>query len=1008
MANQPDVRIRLSAEGVQEVVAALKQVQSHATKTGQAAKTAGQDAGSGFSALTRSAAALSPLLAGISAAAVAFAAVKLGEKLIGDAAAVDKLSKVTGQTVEDLSRLQYAAAQAGVPFEVLQDALKDFSERAAEAANGGGEAAGAFQAMGIKAKDAQGNLKSQAQLLSDVATKFATYKDGAAKTALAIKLFGDNGVQLLPVLSQGADGLRQMGEQADKMGATISTKAAKEATEFKSNLAQLTAELLALGRALAGPVISGLAAITSRFAEARQQGEGFMRSLNVGIFGGSGFRKSIEEAEADIKRLEGLRDGAANALLRRIGLGNDYAEPLAKARKNLADLQKLAVANKPAGDGKVETPLIAGAGSTNDQAKAAALALMKAMADAQRAAAAQELARTKAQLGLAGEAYAQAYSKNLIDLEGYSAARLALIEAGNAAELEAARANLAAAEALPVKDKADGARRDMAIAAAKAEIEQKELEGALKLTQAHAQFADELKQLNEQRAEYTRQTMEQTGKTRDAAVLALEAEITKYDELMAKLSDVSAAERARLTGDMRTRGTARINFDQTQRDGQVANDKFDLQKAQVASDLAGGKLWSFEAEERVLQIERDRVEQLDKVATLMKEAAAASKDETLIRQADAFASSLEDMRTATLEYGKAMERVKRTVEQSISNGLNDALDQLIDGTKNAQEAVHGFLVSLVGAFRKQAQQMLIDEAMKPILGLFSSAKPEKAAATQAESSNRFMGAVIDFAAAVNMLRAGLLAQGGKDLLSEGFKNNAKQALGLADSAGSMSMFPSGDELSSYFSRLADESKNVASGMMSAAPWTQSLTTGAETLSSAASGFTAGSANFSSAVGGFDSAVGSIGSAISSALSSVSSAGGGLSSFFSSMGSYSTGGHVLGAGTGTSDSIPTWLSNGEYVMRAAVVQQPGMLDTLQQINRGGRLPSMRAHNVRSASKFADGGLVGSMAEARSGGSSKLEIGLEDGLVLRTLQTNAGQQAVVKALGAKRRAARQMGI
>ena len=32
----------------------------------------------------------------------------------------------------------------------------------------------------------------------------------------------------------------------------------------------------------------------------------------------------------------------------------------------------------------------------------------------------------------------------------------------------------------------------------------------------------------------------------------------------------------------------------------------------------------------------------------------------------------------------------------------------------------------------------------------------------------------------------------------------------------------------------------------------------------------------------------------------------------------TGGYVSGPGTGTSDSIPAWLSNGEYVVKAAAV------------------------------------------------------------------------------------------
>lgn len=50
--------------------------------------------------------------------------------------------------------------------------------------------------------------------------------------------------------------------------------------------------------------------------------------------------------------------------------------------------------------------------------------------------------------------------------------------------------------------------------------------------------------------------------------------------------------------------------------------------------------------------------------------------------------------------------------------------------------------------------------------------------------------------------------------------------------------------------------------------------------------------------------------------------------------YATGGKITGAGTGTSDSIPAWLSNGEFVMTAAATKifQP-QLEAMNAIGRG---------------------------------------------------------------------------
>ena len=64
--------------------------------------------------------------------------------------------------------------------------------------------------------------------------------------------------------------------------------------------------------------------------------------------------------------------------------------------------------------------------------------------------------------------------------------------------------------------------------------------------------------------------------------------------------------------------------------------------------------------------------------------------------------------------------------------------------------------------------------------------------------------------------------------------------------------------------------------------------------------------------------------------------------------YNTGGPVWGAGTATSDSIPAWLSNGEFVQNAAAVQHYGV-------------DFMHALNARKLPKFEDGGEVPDLSD-----------------------------------------------
>lgn len=81
---------------------------------------------------------------------------------------------------------------------------------------------------------------------------------------------------------------------------------------------------------------------------------------------------------------------------------------------------------------------------------------------------------------------------------------------------------------------------------------------------------------------------------------------------------------------------------------------------------------------------------------------------------------------------------------------------------------------------------------------------------------------------------------------------------------------------------------------------------------------------------------SVMAALAPALATISSV---------TMKGFATGGHITGKGTGTSDDIPIWASNGEYMMKAEAVAKLG-LGNLDYMNATGNLPG----------KFADGGLI----------------------------------------------------
>ena len=124
---------------------------------------------------------------------------------------------------------------------------------------------------------------------------------------------------------------------------------------------------------------------------------------------------------------------------------------------------------------------------------------------------------------------------------------------------------------------------------------------------------------------------------------------------------------------------------------------------------------------------------------------------------------------------------------------------------------------------------------------------------------------------------------------------------------------------------------TSAGALSAAGGT--LMTGAAAIQTAAASLATAngvSGTTGSGSSGSSSWLSLIGSAASSYFGGSATGGSNYTGAYR----FAEGGQVRGPGTTTSDSIPAWLSDWEYVVRAAVVTQPGMLDHLNALNTFG--------------------------------------------------------------------------
>lgn len=97
-----------------------------------------------------------------------------------------------------------------------------------------------------------------------------------------------------------------------------------------------------------------------------------------------------------------------------------------------------------------------------------------------------------------------------------------------------------------------------------------------------------------------------------------------------------------------------------------------------------------------------------------------------------------------------------------------------------------------------------------------------------------------------------------------------------------------------------------------------------------------------------------------------------------------GGYITGPGTGTSDSIPAMLSNGEYVLRSSAVDRIGV-GTLDALNAG------------AMPHFADGGSVDDTIAANAGGNTvNLQVSAVDGESFAGFLDRGGLDRIKQAL------------
>ncbi|MGZ2374977.1 hypothetical protein ACVI3U_002880 [Sinorhizobium medicae] len=230
-------------------------------------------------------------------------------------AALTESSFKLGIGVEALQEYQYAAMMSGIESEKLEKGIEKLGINAAEAAKGNKTLRKEFAGLGVAVKAANGQMRPTEAILNDTLSALADIEDPIQRNRAAFKLLGKSGVDLVKMLGDGSEGLRDMRNEARRTGNVMSTEAAAFGDEFGDNVDRLLTRLQGLKKFLGVQLLPVMNELVESVTEWVDENQKLIRSNITDFVRGLGqIIKDLLNPASDLRKgIKDLADGFAAA-----------------------------------------------------------------------------------------------------------------------------------------------------------------------------------------------------------------------------------------------------------------------------------------------------------------------------------------------------------------------------------------------------------------------------------------------------------------------------------------------------------------------------------------------------------------------------------------------------------------------------------------------------------------------------------------------------------------------
>lgn len=369
--------------------------------------------------------------------------VALVKAMIDATDAVKDLSERLSVGIKDLAAWKLMADQNGTSMEGVGTAIKKLSVYMAENAD-------KLRTLGVTAKEPQAAMLQ----LADV---FQQLPDGATRTALAVKLFGKSGTEMIPILIQGSAAIRDSQKATRAYGEALAASAPL-ADQFNDQMALFKINAATSGQVLLAGVLPSMSEILE-FSISIQKEWGSIAAILFGVVGGTvlkaiginldPIKRAVDETATALKGLqyEQRKLGNISKAVEQWGIGQGRVAAQQKV-VNEAQAQYNAAL-------KAQMVLEADSQAKADAKYVGSQKLLKAQKDMEEAA--KRLINTEGQKKSEAEKYIASLEKETAQL-GLNAIQQKMVEAaekaGTATTAKQAMAVMTAAAAWAAKKRA--------------------------------------------------------------------------------------------------------------------------------------------------------------------------------------------------------------------------------------------------------------------------------------------------------------------------------------------------------------------------------------------------------------------------------------------------------------------------------------------------------------------------------------------------------------------------